>query len=92
MTVKTYVDLGSKEVDVSVDLKDIRNMLDEAFAEVNNCEDDGGPNTFTIKMALNSIAGFLNAFDDDRIAKLEPAVRRTVAKYLAVEAGRFASE
>lgn len=89
MTITTMVDLPAVETNVQVDFKDVRQMMAEAFSNVNDKDDDDRPSTYTIKRALNDVGCFLNAMTDEMIAQLEPAPRKIVSEFLAQNAKRF---
>jgi hypothetical protein len=89
MTVTTYVDLGSKEVEVSVSAEDIRASIQESF---DHCTRDtlGEPlSEWDLSRALNSLAAFLDALTPEHIALLSPSARATVKAFLLKHAERF---
>jgi hypothetical protein len=89
MRIKTWVEL-SQEVEVSIDIHDIRGALAEAFNHVTEdrpCEEL--PRAADVARAFNEIGTFLNAVTDEQIALLKPGQRRVIGEYLAKQVPRF---
>lgn len=88
MKISKWVDFG-QEVEVDIDVNDIRGALSEAFATVEGVDFDERPTAREICSALNRIGSFLNAVTDEHIEKLNESQRETIAEYLATAAMRF---
>jgi hypothetical protein len=89
MTITTWVDLGSKEVEVSVTSEDIRTSIQESFDAATRDTLGEPVSRWDLVRALKSMAAFLDALSEEHIATLGPEVRKTVAKFLAKHAERF---
>jgi hypothetical protein len=89
MTVTAWVDLGSKEVDVTVTAEDIRASIDESFRRATQ-DTLGEPiSKWDLYRALNNMAAFLDALTVAHLETLSSSARRTVAACLKQHAGRF---
>jgi hypothetical protein len=85
--VSVWVDL-SRQVDVDVSVDDIRSSLSEAFAEAEQ-RPDRVANIHSVMRAMNQIAGFLNAFTEQEIDRLNFGQRSTISAFLSKQAQRF---
>ena len=89
MAVTTWVDLGSKEVDITVTAEDIRASIEESFRHATQ-DTLGEPiSIWDLNRALNSMAAFMNALTLKHIETLSPASRKSVATFLETHAERF---
>ena len=89
MKIKKWVDMGA-EVEIQIDVSDIRLALAECFEEIN--EDrlgEDGPSKSEILRALNQIGAFLRAISDEQIEKLDMAPRLIIKKFLLDQALRY---
>ena len=88
MTVNKWIEIAEeREVEIGAD--DIRCALGEAFARTKPRDEDDHPHRGDVLSALNSIAQFLNAFDDNLLALIGPQ-RRLIADFLRRSADKFA--
>lgn len=87
MRVSKWVDLGA-EVEIDIDVRDIRGALAEAF-ESTEPKLDEVPTIQDILRAFNLIGTFLNAFEDSQIDRLTLGQRSTIASYLTKAAKRL---
>ena len=85
--VKKWVEL-SEEVEVQIDINDIRSALAEALQVI--VDSDEWASRYDVKRALNSISEFFDALTDEQIDLLEEKPRQMVHAYLAKAADRFA--
>ena len=87
MRITKWVDIGD-EVDIDIDVNDIRGALTEAFARTEQGFEEL-PTITDILRAFNVIGGFLNAFEQQHIDRLNLAQRSMIAAYLSKAADRF---
>lgn len=87
MKVSKWVE-SSQEVQIEIGADDISVALSEAFARVHrDCDDH--PNRHDVLSAFSSIARFLKAFQDEHIAQLNDAQRKTIREFLLSQGARF---
>lgn len=88
MKITKWVDMG-QEVEIHISAEDIRIALSEAFSEATKEKLGEGDNKHEILLALNSIAGFLNALEQHQLDSLTLAQRLVIEKFLRDAADRF---
>lgn len=89
MKVSKWVDMG-QEVTIEIGMEDVRAALSESFHEVTQDRlGEPGPKCGELKMALSSIATFLNALTDEHIALLNNHQRKVIEHFLSASAARF---
>lgn len=89
MKISKYVSF-EQEVEIDIDLNDVRYCLAEAFARVEQSKHGEEPTRRDVLSALNRIASFLNALTDEQIVIMTPGQTKMIGEYLATQAARFA--
>lgn len=89
MKVSKWVDFG-QEVEIDIDLTDVRCAIEEACARVTNPQFEEEPTRNDVVMALSQVGLFLKALTDEQIALLNESQRSIVSGFLADHAKRFA--
>lgn len=88
MKVSKWVDFG-QEVEVDMNLTDVRGVIAEACARVTNPQFEEEPTRNDVVEALSRIGLFLKALTDEQIALLNQSQRSLISGFLAENAKRF---
>ena len=90
MRITKWVDFGGNEVDIDIDMNDVRAAMSEAFSRV--ATDPLGeelPTRRDVINAFNVIAKFFDALLDEQIQDLTIAQRAIINAFLLKTAERF---
>lgn len=90
MKVTKWVDFG-QDVEVDIDVDDIRGAINEAFSETEQRLEQA-VNVHDILRAFSNIGSFLKAFSDENIARLNDSQRKIIGGFLQDAGARFLAQ